>query len=246
MLSQRMAKSVCYAVAGIDAVRQSQIADETANRFSAQLDGLQDGSEALGLEAETDPEIRVALSDVADISDALVRSVHQLAAGDLNTHAIQFVIERNVPTLVRINEAVGMIAKANTVGTLDAKTATTINKAGRQRMLSQRISKTVCFVWVGLHVTESLREMKASRETFDVTLTSLRQGDDRAGLLPPSSVAITRQLEIVARQWDALKPMLDQVKIGAQPNEDDLVQIVTGLDVILVEMNRAVKMWSKK
>ena len=137
MLSQRMAKAVCFFLSGTDVVAQRDMAFAAADEFDTQLEVLLNGSASLGFDPEAQPEARRLLTEVTALSQPLTASVRQLASGDTHAIPMRYVLERNVPTLVRMNEAVGVIAQSGGQGAIDQDRATTINLAGRQRMLSQ-------------------------------------------------------------------------------------------------------------
>lgn len=244
MLSQRMAKAVCFFLSGTDAARQHDIAFAAADEFDAQLQVLLNGSDALGFAPEAAPDARDALMDVVGLSQPFTASVRQLASGDTHAIPMRYVIERNGPTLARMNDAVGMIARSGGQGQLDAEKATTINLAGRQRMLSQKIAKAACMIGVRLDHANSIEELRAAMRLFDQTLQGLLVGDDSAGLLPPPNVEIALQLRKVERHWRGVLPILRTAVETGQIGEAEMATLARDLDVVLFEMNRAVGLWT--
>lgn len=72
-----------------------------------------------------------------------------------------------------------------------------INKAGRQRMLSQRIVATYCQVGMDIKISKSKKQLKSAISLFEEQLAELKQYR--------SSGKINKQLEKVNRLW---KPMV--------------------------------------
>ena len=101
MLTQRMAKSICFVLLDVDKVVQRVTAENAALEFDKKLAALQFGSREHALSAESDPEAKRALAQVAETSRTLTISVRQLAAGDLNSAAVRLVIDLNLPTLTQ-------------------------------------------------------------------------------------------------------------------------------------------------
>ena len=63
--------------------------------------------------------------------------------------------------------------------------ALAIDVAGRQRMLSQRMSKNVCLVGSGINVDAAKAELAATAQVFATSLFALRDGMVQAGINPP-------------------------------------------------------------
>lgn len=243
MLSQRMSKAVCYAIVGIDADNQRRIASTSAIEFAENLDFLLNGNAEMG--GENEGLARVALDDVQSIAHPLVQSTLQLAAGDLHSVPMQLVIERNLPTLQRMNEAVGLIVQAAGGSGLGADVKSTLDLAGRQRMLSQRIAKDMCFINVGMDVDASLADLSSSMFLFQETLRGLIDGNANLGLLAAPTPEIKEQLALVAELWSGVEPAFKSTLNEQRLSQAQMLTVVAEIDQVLVEMNRAVGFWAK-
>lgn len=242
MLTQRMAKALCFAMSGVDTERQSEIAFLAANEFQNALDALTTGSDALGLAPEPSVDIRDALEEVRRLSQPLTASVMQIVSGDRHSVAVRLVIERNEPTLEQMDATVDKIVRA--AGTLSGDSATTVNLAGRQRMLTQRIAKDLCFAAIDVNRDASLPTLNKSVALFDTTLTQLINGDARAGLLPPGTPRIAAHLDTVKAKWDEILPALEALPSAPDLGDAEMLRFAEDLDAILDEMNMAVALWA--
>ena len=107
--------------------------------------------------------------------------------------------------------------------------ALTINLAGRQRMLSQSMAKSVLQVDIdaarGLGNRAALTELKNASVLFDTTLKGLKQGafttgsDDKSVFLPalksPEGLEIVARAEAIWLPYKALlTPLMKQTKVG--------------------------------
>lgn len=90
-----------------------------------------------------------------------------------------------------------------------------VNIAGRQRMLSQRISKAVCFLSNQSISMDAQAQVDAAVGLFDTSLAALRRGDPEVGLGSEHSGVIKNALEIVAQDWEVFSQQIQSVQNGA-------------------------------
>jgi len=115
-----------------------------------------------------------------------------------------------------------------------------INLAGRQRMLTQKMTKEALFVAHGLSVSKNLDE---TQQLFDTTLTGLINGDAALGLPAARSTQIRTQLDLVSNLWQKYRPqVLTASQSKGSLSEQGQKQLHDDSLVILSEMNKAVKM----
>ncbi len=118
--------------------------------------------------------------------------------------------------------------------------AKVINLAGRQRMLTQRMTKEALLIMAGHDVSEPFNKTKA---LFDSTLLSLIEGDTARSIPKPNNNVLKEQLEKVSDIWGTFQTELNQVVGGASTKE--LEQLYEHSSLILKEMNAAVKLYEK-
>lgn len=126
-----------------------------------------------------------------------------------------------------------------------------INKAGRQRMLSQRLVKAAMSEAMEIaHADMADRKpgpqsvIAALSFEFEQALHGLAEGDPALGLPPCASVEAGRQLEVVREAWKPLQVLLRQT---ADPSSMDeafayFAALQTAGDRVLLEMEAAVKL----
>lgn len=117
----------------------------------------------------------------------------------------------------------------------------TINMAGGQRTLSQRMSKELVLVALGYNARENLRNLRSSHEKFGRVLKGLRFGDSELALAASQDPAVLENLERVEEIWplfeSALKDSMAQGKVTR-----DSVSLVSDLSLpLLTAMDEAVK-----
>lgn len=119
--------------------------------------------------------------------------------------------------------------------------ADTVNIAGRQRMLSQRLAKEAMLV------VQNVVDRKALNETIELFESSHRMllyGNAEAGVLPPQSTTIDNQLKLVDGLWNSYKKsILTYVNSG---NVDLLQALQKDSISLLREMNEAVVLMARE
>ena len=247
MLTQRMTKEMLLIALEVDQVENVMRLEETATLFASTLHGLRKGSKRLGLPATTSKPILAQL-DKIDAHwkrfDTIVQSV--LECGQVDRKQAALVADENLPLLEDCDKAVQLYEEAAKVSGLksDPTLAHAINLSGRQRMLSQKMSKEYCMVALGLDVESNRKNLVATATLFQKTLLGLVNGDKSLGLSPVKEPAIKTQLERVKKQWRLFRPYLDNAaKEGWEITDVDLLDVADMNVTLLAEMNQAVKLY---
>ncbi|GAA5316096.1 MAG: nitrate chemoreceptor McpN [Candidatus Pelagadaptatus aseana] len=116
----------------------------------------------------------------------------------------------------------------------------TINVAGRQRMLSQKMAKEVMLVGAGVEQEAVLRKTMA---LFETSHDKIILGDPQQGMNPITDQAILKQMDVVGRLWVDYKRLLESyLKDQSAANTQELKRTSP---VILKEMNKAVGMLTR-
>lgn len=245
MLSQRMAKAVCFASIGVDAPEHLQMAGDAHQEFAKALAGLRHGDEELGILPESAPSILAELDGVDELwatygaTVAAVTGTGEIAADDLAK-----VSSLSVPTLVQMNKAVGEFEKRYGSADLHPSLALAINVSGRQRMLSQKSSKEFCLTLAARESAENRKALSATIELFETSLLALMDGDDGLGLPEAPTDEIYEQLELVQDLWTPVAEVFKTVVDGGQPSADQIAFVAEQNNAVLVEMNKAVGMYA--
>lgn len=116
----------------------------------------------------------------------------------------------------------------------------TINVAGRQRMLSQRIAKEAMLVAAQV---EQRSQLQKTIELFERSHKAIVQGDASQQMNAITDPAIIKQMTHVGSLWQTYKPLI--LQHASSPNDDTLRQIHQQSPVLLKEMNKAVVMMTK-
>ena len=120
-----------------------------------------------------------------------------------------------------------------------------VNISGRQRMLSQRISKAACFISSGISADGFTTQLDAAVSLFDTSLDALFNGDSAIGLGAEHNTEILNVLGLVESDWAVFSGALQALQGGEIASLEMLSQIDSKGLQLLANMNRAVNITAK-
>jgi hypothetical protein len=238
MLTQKMSKEAFLVAKGIDVSGNTENLKQTSALFDRTLHGLMDGDVDLGLDRTEDVAILEQLNKVATMWITFNESIQEIVAGDTDEATLLTIADQNVPLLKEMNVAVQMYASASG-SMLDKGLATTINLAGKQRMLTQKMTKELLLIACGIDADANRIALGKTVAVFDKTLTGLINGESELGLPATSDKAIVAQLEKVRALWREYRPVVE----SADTSNAALLSAANMNMPLLKEMNTAVKMF---
>lgn len=219
MLSQYMAKAVCFATLGIDQKTQLDEMKLAHHMFERTLVDLRDGNavqQMLPL-PETDKAIHAALDDVERLWYP-----YGIAVNKLDFAA---VTAQNMPLLTKMNDAVELFLKKYSAKNIAPEIAAALNISGRQRMLTQKSSKEFCLIASGQDAAGNRTNLKATIALFQASLAALKNGNPEMGLKAAPGTAINDQIAKVNAAWQPIHDIFARVAEGATPTPEEILAI---------------------
>lgn len=110
-----------------------------------------------------------------------------------------------------------------------------VNVAGRQRMLTQKMTKEK-LLWQKLKSPRQQKKMYQTVALFERSLDGLMHGDAKVGLPKATNPKIKAQLKKVAEIWKKIKPLYTKEKLSSK----ELAVLIEVNPILLGEMHRAV------
>ena len=220
----------------------------TSALFDKTLKGLRNGSEELRLPPTTSNRILRQLGKIDSIWADFYPVVQQvIAAGAVSGEQVAKVAESNLPLLQEMNKAVGLYENDAKAGGLkeDPGLAATINLSGKQRMLTQKMSKEFLLIAFGHQADDNKLALLETYGLFERTLAGLLDGDETLGLPGTKATEIRDQLGVVQKLWAEFKPI---VAYASDPGTKSIPKekigvLATANLPLLAEMNKAVGMY---
>ncbi|MDO8748697.1 MAG: type IV pili methyl-accepting chemotaxis transducer N-terminal domain-containing protein [Candidatus Omnitrophota bacterium] len=246
MLSQKMTKEALLATSGINAEENRKNLKETMNTFEKVLKGLRDGDASLNLPACENEEITAKLDKINLLFDEMIPLLSKVTEGGVLTPVeLPVLAKLNLPILTTMDSTVKMFEQeAGKVLTKDPALALVINLAGKQRMLTQKMSKEALLMYLKIDMVSNSKMLRDTASLFDRTLKGLKDGDSELGLPINRDEGIISQLDLVGSFWSAVKPLVEKTSnMDNYVSKEETAAVVELLSTILKEMDKAVKMY---
>lgn len=241
MLSQRMAKAAAFVRLGIEPERHLEMMKGAHDLFDKTLKGLHYGDSEQGLTPEGNSRVVESLNVVEGLwygYGAAIQSA--VSAGTVSQEDMDQIARLNGPVLVTMNNSVKEFEQAYGDNSISLGLAIAINVSGRQRMLSQKMSKEVALCALGMNVDETRQTLANTIRLFDLSLTALIDGLPTVSIIKPPTEEVERKLKEVRALWHEFKPVVDSVAESGQPTLGELALVAGRNDKLLSTMNEAV------
>jgi len=243
MLSQKMSKEFLLVAKGVDTAANKANLAATMALFEGSLWKLIQGSTADVLPAAPTQ----AVADQLFVVLALWSTFKTLLGGNVDASPISAsvlaeVASQSVPLLVQANAAVTLyVTAANDAG---AKVpGTTVNIAGRQRMLSQRMSKEALLVALDVDAATNRENLNSTMTLFATSHAGLIGGDSNMDLPGTENECILAQMSKVEGLWVQFSEILTAIVQGGEITADMLGKIAELNPTLLAEANAAVQLF---
>ncbi|MEL6712707.1 MAG: type IV pili methyl-accepting chemotaxis transducer N-terminal domain-containing protein [Planctomycetota bacterium] len=249
MLTQKMSKEALLVALDVEKAGNLASLEKTAALFERTLTGLRDGDDGLGLPGTESRRILKQLGKVEAIWAEFQPAVAEVtASGTVTAEQVATIAVNNLPLLKEMNKCVKLYEKEAAKSGLksDPDLAVTINLAGKQRMLTQKLSKELLLMALGHDVDGNKLNAIETSALFDQTLAGLIQGDETLGLPGTDDAATLAQLEKVTALWGESAPVVARATAsGAGKLSASDIETLARVNLpLLKEMNAAVGMFA--
>lgn len=96
-----------------------------------------------------------------------------------------------------------------------------INYAGKERMLSQKLSKEVFMIAANYNKEDNLFNLRRTADAFTDTLDALKYGDDMMDIEAVESEKIQNMLNIASHIWKPVKETIDNIVTSGNVSKRD-------------------------
>ena len=114
-----------------------------------------------------------------------------------------------------------------------------INIAGKQRMLTQKMTKEIFFI--RHRDSRDFRALNSAMDLFENNLNDLLFGNNDRGLYPPQNEIIKKKLEEVELKWRPFKEEIAKIKIGIESVKSDKEVLTQRIQILLAMSDNVVK-----
>ncbi len=236
MLTQKMCKEILFIYKDINVEENKRSLNKTAQIFEFTLKGLQNGEKRLHLVKITNSTILQQLNIVTTLWNTFHQHVEQVLMGNTSKTLLKKVADQNMLLLIAMDKAVKLYEKEGHF-TLEASRLRVMNLAGKQRMLTQKMTKELLLIANHIMPEKNQANLKKTMRQFERILNGLLNGDSELGLPRTKKFAFRNQLGTVRKIWEKYKSILNKSKIS----QEDLVKASRLNMLLLKEMNNAMK-----
>ncbi len=228
MLTQKMSKEALLVARGINVEKNKENLKATIALFDKTLKGLRNGDKDLGLPKTTDKEILKQLDNVSKLWKSFKVDVENIAMGKIDKSTLEAIDKKNIPLLDSMNIAVNMYENKSKTK-IDPQMAKTINLAGRERMLTQKMTKELLLIANSLKSDANEKSLKSTGELFKDTLTNLMINNKDAMNDPE----IAKRLSNVKKLWDKYQYIIANTDLSqngekeSREKEDEISKQIT-------------------
>jgi len=120
-----------------------------------------------------------------------------------------------------------------------------INRSGKQRMLTQRMSKTAVLVSLNINSELNKKALLKDATLYRTTLNDFKNSKDDLGFTEEANKKIKKQLEILDGLWNAFYEALIQVIDGKDKENKALNYLISHNEKLLQESNKLVSLYEK-
>ncbi len=251
MLTQKMGKDLLFIHNKIKTATYQKDFKDSRILFSETLDGLFDGSEKLNLKGTKLPKIRKQLTVVKSMWQA----EQPILDKALKDQDIQKAIEGLDKILIEMNQASTLYTKSINRQKQRLKLSSLIhnfmnkskilkkriNLSGKQRMLTQKMTKLALMIDAGINTKESKAQLKETAQLFEKTLNGFKSGDQDLGCIPSKDPQIQAQIAKIEKEWQQFNQHIQRIVEGKDGDGSSLEYLIKHNESLLQASNELVK-----
>lgn len=237
MLTQNMSKLTLLIQLNVQKKKSIEALKKLSALYNTTLMAFKNGNAEMGVPKATNKRVVEQILKVEASWKLFYGHIQTIIEGKDSGESFKYIMANNVPLLKSSNELVKRYEKSNTSENyLEKSRLRVVNVAGRQRMLTQKMTKEKLLYLRGNK--EVRQDLRKTIKLFDDSLKALILGDKNKMITKATNPKIRKQLAVVEALWKRLKPLYVKKKNSTK----EMAYIITKNTVLLKEMNKMVKM----
>ena len=238
MLIQRMTKLSLLINSNINPKSNREKLKKYSKLYDKTLNAFKNGDKELGCTPTKDKNIQKQIEVVEKEWKPFYQNIQKIIENrDNDKKALHYLINNDEKLLKVSDDLVKLYEKSDkSENYLEKVKVHIVNIAGRERMLSQKMTKEKLLYLQGKK--EYAQKLQNSIKLFDDSLNALINGDPKQNIVKPTNKKIKEQLKKVNDIWQKLKPLY----LKENPTKKELAYIIKMNPLLLSEMNKMVEM----
>lgn len=210
MLTQKMSKEALLVAKEIEVEANKEELKRTISLFDTTLNALLDGNTTLKLPKTEDKKIRKRIQEVGKLWREFQPFIDNIAQGKFNRTSLKAIEMGNIPLLSIMNSVVKMYEETY-ASSLNNNTLTTINLAGKERMLSQKMIKELLLIAHNLESNSYMKSLKEGGTFFNDTLSELMKDKESH-----SNPHIAKEIKAIQKLWDEYQHAIAHTELSKE------------------------------
>lgn len=246
MLSQRIAAASCNYTAGVAPDVSKSMLTAAGVEFEKIVNGLARGDVELRIKGqETRRKTLAAIAALRGQWEPIKTAVDRLVADGPSAEATAVIDQGNMGLLSKAKLLVSELSgQYSDPSAMNQANAMLVDISGRQRMLSQKMSKEACLIWSAGGDPMAQEALGGTMQMFELSLLALRDGMPSAGINAAPTDEIATGLSALWTDWTAIKPGLQQAVEGVMLDGEARAEMLGKLNTALKDMNTVVGLYT--
>jgi len=238
MLTQEMAKEAFLIKLDIDKKTNIEKLAQNSQLFDKTLKALINGDKKLELRPIKNTKIQAQLKKVISIWNPYYKEIKDIINGKNSKKSYSVISSQNSMLLKEMDTVVKLYTSQNKKSNFVL--INDVNLAGKQRMLLQKMAKSLVVANNGIDVEKYRNDFIDAKRLFTKTLKGLLEGDKELKLKGTKLSLIRKQLEVVNKLWNSEQKRLKDALVGKNTKS-----AILALDNISVEMDKSFKLYTE-
>jgi hypothetical protein len=255
MLTQKMGKDLLFINNNFKKKFYLKDFEDSRRLFGKTLNGLFNGDKELNLVGTKLPKITSQLNIVKKLWKEQQNSLDRAVKGK----HIQKAINGLDNILVEMNKAVVEYTKSvnrqkqrlkfasiiNSFMNKNSALKRLVNLSGKQRMLTQRMTKLAILVSLNINTKENKKRLEKFSKLYDKTLKAFKNGDSDLNCNPIKNKSIDKQIAVIEKKWKPFYNHVQNIIDGKDKDGSSLKYIIDNNEELLKVSNELVKRYEK-
>ncbi len=237
MLTQEMVKEAFLIKSNIDKKANIEKLTQSSKLFDKTLKGLINGDKELKLVAIKDEKIQKQLKKISTIWNDFYLNIKDILNKKNNEKQYYNITSKSQELLKEVNYAVELYAMQDKKSNF--LLANDMNFAGKQRMLLQKMAKSILLVNNNIDIEKNKKEFIESQKLFTKILNGLSNGDKELKIKGTNLPTITKQLEIIKKSWNS-----NQTELQTALTTKNTKKVINDLDKLIDKSDKLVKLYT--
>ncbi len=245
VLSQETASAACHMAHDINPEESRSLMVEAKGKFDLYLDALQYGNPTMNIIGKE--QNRKTILQIENLREAwapVVKAAATLIDDPKNEAALKLIKAENESVLEDASRLTTKIAgEYSNPAELMQADVMLLDFTARQAMLTQKMAKIACEIWVGNRDADRIELLQSTMQIYDLTLGALLNGMPAAGIQPAPTPEIASRLEKATQDWKVIESELEFVLANEVVPKEMKETLYHDLNVAMYDMEKIEHMY---